>query len=56
MSKKGKKVTTVSSNLELMKQIRGSWGVISPVTKCVPPKRGKGTPYKRKPKHAKFVD
>ena len=56
MAKKGKKVTRLSTNLELMMQTRGSWHGVNPVTKTVPAKKGKGAPYKRKPKHAKLED
>lgn len=51
--KKGKKVARVSTFIELIGQTRGSWNGVNPVTKTVPAKKGKGAPYKRKPKHSK---
>lgn len=49
MSKKKTKAKS-RSNYEIYQSIRKDWGVINPVTKVIPDKRGK------KPKHKKGWD
>lgn len=49
MSKKDKKKNDLKTSYELLKEMRGDWGDINPVTKTIENKKA----YKRKEKYPK---